>query len=55
MEGFIISKVLEFQYLLTRGCLKKKWTDILISTAKTTIPRAKVQENGQNYASRGLI
>ena len=26
----------------TRGCLKKKWTDILISAAKTTIPRVKV-------------
>ena len=34
---------------------QKKWTDILISTAKTTIPRAKVQVNGQNYASKGSI
>ena len=26
----------------SRGCLKKKWTDILISAAKTTIPRPKL-------------
>ena len=38
----------------TRGCTKKKCTNVLLHTAKMIDPRVKSQARGQNNGSRAL-